>query len=183
MVYLQKVFLQYKIDRMGNTIHWRTLPNSTQQSRQTIWLTERRLRHIGKLFPDIVSSLAQNSRTHNSERYQQLSALRDDITQFSQPIIESFECEPCKTAKTEKAPIRSSPVCRRDLDEEVHFDLSGTIHPTIRGNTYGTHLIKPRSAKSDVELIPQKAHSHPSCKVISPSWKDVSPSKDEKSAA
>lgn len=45
---------------------------------------------------------------------------------------------------------------KADYYQEVHFDISGPLKPSLGGNVFVAHLIDPNTGKSDVFFLKSK---------------------------
>ena len=92
----------------------------------------------------------------SKERYKELAAIRDDVPEFDNKVMEELQCVPCITAKTKKAPISPADNNAQPYTE-VHVDLSGLMDPRIGENIYAVHFLEPHTAKTDVIMIKAKS--------------------------
>lgn len=92
----------------------------------------------------------------SSDRYQRLSSLRNGVPTFAHSVTTKYECIPCLTGKMQKATIQGTSRTRREDFEEIHYDLSGPITPSLGGNVYAAHFMEPTTAVSDVKFLKHK---------------------------
>lgn len=110
--------------------------------------------HAPKLGSNIEALDWHNKVGHpSSQRYIQLSNMREDVPTFHSNTLKNIDCVPCLKGKARRAPVRPVPATTIHALEEIHLDISGPFVPTIFGEKYAVHFMDGHTAKSDVRLL------------------------------
>lgn len=92
----------------------------------------------------------------SSDRYLHSSKMFEDVPLFPKFALDSLVCELCLSAKMKKSTIQLDRHDEQEPFSEVHFDISGSVSPSLGRNTYPAHIMEPTTAKSDFSLISKK---------------------------
>lgn len=87
--------------------------------------------------------------------YQQLAKMCADVPMFDTKTMEQHDCMPCFTTKMKKAPLKLTK--GKDLDGELHFDISGSMLESIGVNRFAAHLLKTRTVTTTVVPLEKKS--------------------------
>ena len=95
-------------------------------------------------------------------RYMKLSAMRDDVPQFTRATLENLVCIPCSLGKLKSGSIKASARFTIYPLERVHVDITGRMStPSIGQNEYAIGFMDDFTAKSDVYFAARKDSLYP----------------------
>lgn len=90
------------------------------------------------------------------DRYRQISHKRTNVPTFSPSTTRAHECARWFRSKMKKSPITLSRSKWKKQCNEINYDISDLLSPSLGGNIYASHFIEPTTLKYGVFFFKAK---------------------------